>query len=106
MSELTATQLRKYMSIEDVDEISETKIESIIDDVGEYNDSDRLMKKYRAAYLLAKSVDWRTVKKSADVEFNPPNPDTYLDLLNQRKEELQNSSQSGSVGFAVMESNY
>lgn len=87
MVELTCKRLRSYMGLDNIESITESQFKIAVDDAKEDNlgiTSDERAIRYYAAMLLAKSVDWMTVQKTADVTFNKPNPKTYNDLYNSQ----------------------
>lgn len=78
------------MGLDGVESIPDAKFDEAISnstsEKGELNDA--LITKYWAAYLLAKSQDWVTLQKNADVSFNKPNPETYEQMYKEREAQI------------------
>ena len=84
---LNATSLRIYMVLTGITEIVDQKFTDAISDATTINvtvTTDEVALKFYSAYLLAKSINWKELKKTGDKEFFEPNPDTYMELYNLR----------------------
>jgi len=104
---LNAATLREYMTLTSITEIVDNQFSTAISDTTSILLSitdDEIALRYYSAYILAKSVNWKEIKKNADVEFEKPNPDTYLDLYNLRMDaltRLNTDNESQGTGMIV-----
>lgn len=103
---LDATSLRQYMTLTGITEIVDGQFTNAISDATAINasvTSDETALKFYSAYLLSKSLDWKTLKKSGDAEFFEQKPETYLDLFNLRMDAIaQQASEDGSGGMGIV----
>ena len=101
---LDSTTLREYMTLTGVSEIVDGQFDSAIADAttlkGHVTTNETALKFY-SAYLLAKSVNWKELKKSGDTEFFEPNPETYLDLFNETIDSIEESFSDGTSGSII-----
>ena len=100
---ITGSNLRSYMVLSGVDSIPDASFDEAVTDAQAIltnTTSDDTAIKYFAAYLLAKTLDWKQISKSGDVSFEKPNPNTYKDLYDMRINTLSQESE-GILGIQV-----
>lgn len=101
---LDNASLRKYMTLTNVTEIVDGQFDDAITESTSTNlnvTSDETALKYYAAYLLAISLDWKTLKKDGDTEFFEQKPQSYLKLYNLRVSALLNQQDNSIMGSIV-----
>jgi hypothetical protein len=86
---VTAATLRTFMLLDNVNSIPDSAFTQAVEDATvQVTISDDLLLKYKAANLLAITVDWYAVKKTGKVEFQTPNPDHFDKLYSNRLNQL------------------
>lgn len=105
---VSSDDVKICMGIEDVTSITSNQITSAIADAQTMVDgiTDDLAIKYYASYLLAKRIDWMSLKKEGDVEFNPPKPEGFLELYNIRLNDILTKRDGEAPGIVQINPRY
>ena len=83
---VTADNVRETMQIEGATSISNDSINAAITQATQIlinKTDDDLCIRYYASFILAKTLDWKTVQKTGDVSFHKQNPSVYKFLFQE-----------------------
>ena len=97
--------IRQEMSIENITDISTGLIESKITDATKLlvnkTDDDTAIK-YFACYLLAKGLNWTTIRSSGDVSFAKRDPNTYFDMYKFTMDSIEEGENDDIPGSMIL----
>lgn len=105
---VSVIDVKAIMGLEGVTSISDGVFNAHIKDArAKLIGNSDLTIKYYTAYLVAMTVNWHSLKKEGDVEFNTPKPETFKVLYEEElNNDIVNASSDGLGNFVSYDPKY